>query len=98
MRFSSQASPNSNTKHHANSNLRGTVGLKYSDEKKLLFNKIHIYLLVQSHTGSTRFLPTESILEISMSDKAPFTKLVLQSSENTIKPQTPAAPNATNIL
>ncbi|MBW0538387.1 hypothetical protein O181_078102 [Austropuccinia psidii MF-1] len=87
--FSTQASPNSNTKHCANANLRGTVELKDSDENKLLFNELHIYLLVLSHTGSTSFLPPESILEISMSDEVPFTKLVLQSSEHTIKPQTP---------
>ncbi|MBW0483070.1 hypothetical protein O181_022785 [Austropuccinia psidii MF-1] len=85
-RFSTQASPKSNTKHHANPNLRGTVGLKDSDEKKLLFSKLHIYLLVCSHTGPTRFLPSESLLEMSMSDKSPVTELVRQSSEHTIKP------------
>ncbi|MBW0525138.1 hypothetical protein O181_064853, partial [Austropuccinia psidii MF-1] len=90
-------SPKSNRKHHSNSNLRGTVGLKDSDEKKFLFSKLHIYLLVCSHTGSTRFLTSESLLEMPMSDKAPFTKLVLQSSEHTIKPQTPVAQNAANI-
>ncbi|MBW0522871.1 hypothetical protein O181_062586 [Austropuccinia psidii MF-1] len=95
--FATQASPKSNTKHCANSNLRGTVGLKDSDEKKLLFSKLHIYLLVRSHTGSTRFLPSESFLEMSISDKAPLTELVLQSSEHTIKPQTPATQNAANI-
>ncbi|MBW0546926.1 hypothetical protein O181_086641 [Austropuccinia psidii MF-1] len=31
LRFATQASPKSNTKHHVNSNLRGTVGLKDSD-------------------------------------------------------------------
>ncbi|MBW0550021.1 hypothetical protein O181_089736 [Austropuccinia psidii MF-1] len=87
----------SNTKHHENSNIRGTVGLKYSDEKKVLFSKLHIYLLVRSHTGSTRFLSSESLLEMSMSDKAPLTELVLQSSEQTIKPQTPAAQKSANI-
>ncbi|MBW0569793.1 hypothetical protein O181_109508 [Austropuccinia psidii MF-1] len=96
-RFSTQASPKSNTKHFENSNLRGTVGLKDSDEKKLLFSKLHIYLLVHSHTGSTRFLPTGSLLEMSMGDKAPFTELVLPSSEHTIRPQTPAAQKAANI-
>ncbi|MBW0476611.1 hypothetical protein O181_016326 [Austropuccinia psidii MF-1] len=89
--FSTQASPKSNTKQHANSNLGGIVGLKYSDEKKLLCSEFHIYFLEHGHTGSARFLPTESLLEMSISDKAPFTKLVLQSSEHTIKPQTPAA-------
>ncbi|MBW0492492.1 hypothetical protein O181_032207 [Austropuccinia psidii MF-1] len=96
-RFSTQASLKSNTKRCANSNLRGTVRLKDSDEKKLLFSKLPIYLLVNSHTGSTRFLPSESILEISMSNKAPFTQLVLQSSEHNIKPQTPTAQKAANI-
>ncbi|MBW0591343.1 hypothetical protein O181_131058 [Austropuccinia psidii MF-1] len=95
--FATQESPKSNTKHCANSNLRGTAGLKDSDEKKLLFSKLHIYLLVRSHTGSTRFLPSESFSEMSISDKAPLTELVLQSSEHTIKPQTPAAQNAANI-
>ncbi|MBW0478298.1 hypothetical protein O181_018013 [Austropuccinia psidii MF-1] len=94
--FSTKASPKSNTKHHANSNLRGTVGLKDSDEKKRLFSKLHIYLLVRSHTKSTRFLPSERLLEMSMGDKAPFTELVLQSSEHTIKPQPPTQ-NGTNI-
>ncbi|MBW0517114.1 hypothetical protein O181_056829 [Austropuccinia psidii MF-1] len=96
-RFSTQASPKSNTKHCSNSNLRGTVGLKDFDEKKLLFSKLHIYLLVRSHTGSTRFLPSEGFSEVSMSDKAPLTELVIQSSEHTIKPQTPAAQKAANI-
>ncbi|MBW0555484.1 hypothetical protein O181_095199 [Austropuccinia psidii MF-1] len=96
-RFSTQASPKSITKHCANSNLRGTVGLKDSDEKKLLFSKFHIYLLLRSHTGSTRFLPSERFLKMSISDKAPLTQIVLQSSEHTIKPQTPAAQNAANI-
>ncbi|MBW0572362.1 hypothetical protein O181_112077 [Austropuccinia psidii MF-1] len=73
-RFATQESPKSNTKHRANSNLRGTVGLKESDEKKLLFSKLHIYLLVRSHTGSTRFLPSESFAEMSISDKAPLTE------------------------
>ncbi|MBW0520888.1 hypothetical protein O181_060603 [Austropuccinia psidii MF-1] len=95
-RFATQASPKSNTKHHANSNLRGTVGLKESDEKKLLFIKLHIYLLVHSHIGSTRFLPSEGFWEMSMSDKAPLTELLLQTSEHTIKPQTPAEQNAAN--
>ncbi|MBW0570704.1 hypothetical protein O181_110419 [Austropuccinia psidii MF-1] len=97
LRFATQASPNSNTKHCANSNLRCTVGLKDSDEKKRLFSKLHIYLLVCSHTGSTGFLPSESFLEMSMSDTARLTELVLQSSEHTIKPPTPAAQKATNI-
>ncbi|MBW0591679.1 hypothetical protein O181_131394 [Austropuccinia psidii MF-1] len=96
-RFATQASPKSNTKHSANSNLRGTVGLKYSDEKKRLFSKLHIYLLIRSHTGSTRILPSESFSEMSISGKAPLTELVLQSSEHNIKPQIPAAQNATNI-
>ncbi|MBW0532469.1 hypothetical protein O181_072184 [Austropuccinia psidii MF-1] len=96
-RFATQASPNSNTKNCANSNLRGTVGLKDSDEKKRLFIKLYIYLLVRSHTGSTRFLPSESFSEMSMSDKAPLTELFLQSSEHTIKPQTPGAQKAANI-
>ncbi|MBW0495539.1 hypothetical protein O181_035254 [Austropuccinia psidii MF-1] len=96
-RFATQTSPKSNTKHCANSKLRGTVGLKDSDEKKLLFSKLHIYLLVRSHTGSTRFLPSEHFSEMSMSDKAPLTELVLQSSEHTIKPRTPTAQKATNI-
>ncbi|MBW0484383.1 hypothetical protein O181_024098 [Austropuccinia psidii MF-1] len=95
--FATQESPNSNTKHCANLNLRGTVGLKDSDEKKLLFRKLHIYLLVHSHTGSARYLPSESFLEISMSDKAPLTELVLQSSEHTIKPRTPTTQKAANI-
>ncbi|MBW0487846.1 hypothetical protein O181_027561 [Austropuccinia psidii MF-1] len=95
--FFTQASPKSNTKNHANSNLRGTVGLKDSDEKKLLFSKLHIYLLICSHTVSTRFLPSQSLLEISMSVKAPFTELVLQSSKHTIKPRTPAAQKVANI-
>ncbi|MBW0523167.1 hypothetical protein O181_062882 [Austropuccinia psidii MF-1] len=90
-------SPKSNTKHHANSNLRGKVLVKDSDEKKLLFSKLHIYFLVRSHTGSARFLPSQSLLEMSMSDKAPFTDLVLQSSEHMIKPQTPASRNEANI-
>ncbi|MBW0478308.1 hypothetical protein O181_018023 [Austropuccinia psidii MF-1] len=89
--FSTQESPKSNTKHCAYSNLRGTVELKESDEKKLLFSKLHIYLLVCSHTGSTRLLTSESLLEMSMSDKAPLTELVLQSSEHTIKPRTPTS-------
>ncbi|MBW0585042.1 hypothetical protein O181_124757 [Austropuccinia psidii MF-1] len=92
-----KASPNSNTKHCANSNLRGTLGLKDSDEKKLLLGKLHIYLLVRIHTGSTRFLPSESLVEMSISDKAPFNELVLQSSKHTIKPQTPATQKAANI-
>ncbi|MBW0559762.1 hypothetical protein O181_099477 [Austropuccinia psidii MF-1] len=96
-RFATWASPKSNTNHLANSNLRGTVGLKDSDEKKLLFSKLHIYLLVCSHTGSTRFLPSEGFLEILMSDKSPSTELVLPSSEHTIKPQNPAAQKASNI-
>ncbi|MBW0573669.1 hypothetical protein O181_113384 [Austropuccinia psidii MF-1] len=95
--FSTQSSPNANTKYFANSNLRGTVGLKESDEKKLLFSKLHRYLLVCSHTSSTRFLPSESLLEMSMSDKAPFTNLVLQSSEHIIKPQTPTTQNSADI-
>ncbi|MBW0517281.1 hypothetical protein O181_056996 [Austropuccinia psidii MF-1] len=97
MHFSTKASPKSNTKHTSNSNLRGTVGVKDSDGKKLLFSKLHIYLLVCSHTGSPRFLPSESLFQISMSDKVPFTELILQSSEHTIKPQTPSAQNAANI-
>ncbi|MBW0543568.1 hypothetical protein O181_083283 [Austropuccinia psidii MF-1] len=96
-RFSTQESQKANNKNHANSNLRGTVGLKDSDENKLFFSKLHIYLLVCSHTGSTRVLPSESLLEMSMSDESPFTELVLQSSEHTIKPQTPATQNAANI-
>ncbi|MBW0516687.1 hypothetical protein O181_056402 [Austropuccinia psidii MF-1] len=92
-----QASPKSNTKHCANSNLRGTVGLKDSDEKKLLFSKLHIYFLVRNHTSSTKFLPSESLLEMSISDKVPLTELVLQSSEHNIKPQTPSAQKAANI-
>ncbi|MBW0548420.1 hypothetical protein O181_088135 [Austropuccinia psidii MF-1] len=97
MRFATQASPKSNTKHNANSNLRGTVGLKDSDENKPLFSELHIYLLVHSHTGSTTFLTCESFLEMSISDETPLTELVVQSSEHTIKPQTPAAQNAANI-
>ncbi|MBW0545186.1 hypothetical protein O181_084901 [Austropuccinia psidii MF-1] len=85
-RFATQESPKSNTKHSANSNLRGTVALKDSDAKKCLFSKLHIYLLVHSHTGSTRFLPSKGFSEMSIGDKSPLTELVLQSSENTIKP------------
>ncbi|MBW0468900.1 hypothetical protein O181_008615 [Austropuccinia psidii MF-1] len=96
-RFSTQESPKSTTKQCSNSNLRGTVGLKDSDEKKPLFSKLNIYLSVCWHTSSTRSLPSESLLEMSMSDKAPLTELVLQSSEHTIKPRTPAAQKATNI-
>ncbi|MBW0566227.1 hypothetical protein O181_105942 [Austropuccinia psidii MF-1] len=96
-RFSTQASPNSNTKNCANLNLRGTVGFKDSDEKKLFFSKLHIYLLVRSHTSSTRALPSESLLEMSMSDTAPLTELVLQPSEHTIKSRSPAAQKAANI-
>ncbi|MBW0498033.1 hypothetical protein O181_037748 [Austropuccinia psidii MF-1] len=92
-----KASPKSNTKHRANSNLRGTVGLKYSDEKKLLLSKLRIYLLVRSHTCSTKFLSSESLLEMSMSDKAPLAELVLQSSQHKIKPKTPSAQKAANI-
>ncbi|MBW0545402.1 hypothetical protein O181_085117 [Austropuccinia psidii MF-1] len=95
--FPNQESPKSNNTHHENSNLGGTVGLKGPDEKKLFFSKLHIYFLVCSYTGSTRFLPSGSFLEISISDKAPLTELVLQSSEHTIKPRTSAAQNATNI-
>ncbi|MBW0570062.1 hypothetical protein O181_109777 [Austropuccinia psidii MF-1] len=97
LRFASQAPQKSNTKHCANSNLIGTVVLKDSDEKKLLFSKLHLYLSVRSHTRSARYLPSESFLEMSMSDKAPLTELVLQSSEHTIKPQTPATQKAANI-
>ncbi|MBW0505491.1 hypothetical protein O181_045206 [Austropuccinia psidii MF-1] len=96
-RFATQASPKSNTKHRANSNLRGTVVLKDSDEKKPLFSKLHIYLLVHSRTSSTRFLPSESFFKMSISDKAPLTELVLQSSEHTIKPRTPTAQKAANV-
>ncbi|MBW0572509.1 hypothetical protein O181_112224 [Austropuccinia psidii MF-1] len=95
--FATQASQNFNTKNCANSNLRGTVGLKDSDEKKRLFSKLHIYLLVHSNTGSTRFLSSESFSEMSISDKVPLNEVFLQSSEHTIKPQTPATQNAANI-
>ncbi|MBW0499162.1 hypothetical protein O181_038877 [Austropuccinia psidii MF-1] len=97
MCFSILASPNSNTKHHSNSNLRDTVGVKDSDEKKILFSKLHIYLLVFSHTNSTRFLSSECFLGMSMSDKATFTEVVIQSSEHTIKPRTPATQSAATI-
>ncbi|MBW0461609.1 hypothetical protein O181_001324 [Austropuccinia psidii MF-1] len=95
--FCTQESPKSNTKNHANSNLAGKLGLKDIDENQLLLNKVHIYLLVFSHTSSTSLLPSESLLEDSMSYKVPLTELVFHSSEHTIKSQTPAAQNAANI-
>ncbi|MBW0549800.1 hypothetical protein O181_089515 [Austropuccinia psidii MF-1] len=97
LHFPTQALPKSNTKHHANSNLRGTVGLEDSNEKKPLSSKLHKYSLVRSHTGSTRSLLSESFLEMSVSEKAPLTELFLQVSEHTIKPQTPATQKAANI-
>ncbi|MBW0545451.1 hypothetical protein O181_085166 [Austropuccinia psidii MF-1] len=97
LRFVTQASPKSNNKPCSNPNLRGSVRLKDSDEKRLSFSKLHIYLLVRSHTGSNRFLPSERFSEMSISDKAPLTEIVLQSSEHTSKPQIPATQNASNI-